>query len=151
MNNVLYLGSKSKTRHQLLQEAQIDFRVVDQDADESECEVFLSMQKTVEAIALYKMQHVILPVGKQRGDICFVLTADTLTQHPDGSLGGKPKNRAEAVQLIKLKTGIMRGGSAFCLDKRVWATIPGKLSKEYKGMHKPNMNFICRINGSIFI
>ncbi|MFC1842649.1 Maf family protein [Candidatus Dependentiae bacterium] len=120
MEQILYVGSKSQARHQLLQDAQIKFIVVPQDADETLCAVGSSLQETVEAIALYKMEHVQLPGGKKEGDTCFVLTADTLTQHKDGSLAGKPKNRADAIEMIKQARGKARVGTAFSLDKRVW-------------------------------
>jgi len=120
MEHKLYVGSKSQARHQLLKDAQIDFVIVNQDADESLCEIGSSLQETVENIARFKMEHVVLPEGKE-GDTCFVLTADTLSQHNDGSLAGKPKNRTDAIDMIKkASSGKARVGTAFCLDRRVY-------------------------------
>ena len=115
----IYLGSKSQSRQRLLKEAQIPFIQVDCSEDESKCEWGLTLQESVEKIALYKMEHVMLPEGKE-GDTCFVLTADSLTLNPDGSLSGKPVNRADAIEKIKSSRGLATGGSAFCLDKRVY-------------------------------
>jgi len=119
MENVLYLGSKSQARHQLLKEAQIPFVLVDQIADESLCEWAVSLRETVEKIALYKMEHVVLPEAKE-GDVCFVLTADSLSAHADGSINGKPKDRADAIEKIKAARLGARVGTAFCLDKKVF-------------------------------
>lgn len=119
MKNILYLGSKSQARQQLLKDAQIPFTLVEQNADESKCEIPSSLKESVENIALYKMEHVVLPAGKE-GDTCFVLTADTLTQHNDGSISGKPKDRADSISMIKAACGGARVGTAFCLDRRVY-------------------------------
>ncbi len=119
-NYTLYFGSKSQPRRTLLEEAQIPFIVVDQDADESQCDWGLPLQQLVLSIALYKMQHVILPDGKYEGDICFVLTADTMSHDKTGKIHGKPIDRDDAISKIKAA----RDGSflctAFCLDKKIW-------------------------------
>jgi len=116
--NILLLGSSSVSRQQLLTQAKIPFTVISQSADESQCDWGLALPQLVERIALYKMNHVMLPVGTE-GERCFVLTADTLTQDADGTIQGKPVDRADAVDKIKKA----RAGSvlftSFCLDKRV--------------------------------
>jgi len=132
MENILYLGSKSQARKQLLEDAQIKFIIVPQDADESQCELSCSLRESVEVIALYKMEHVILPEGNE-GDTCFVLTADTLTENNDGSLSGKPKNRFDAIEMIKAARGGARVGTAFCVDRRVWRTDHWKVFKRVQG------------------
>lgn len=119
MNNILYLGSKSHARKTLLQDAQIPFVTVDQDADETQCDWNLPLQQIVEHIALYKMEHVILPIGN-KGAICFVLTADTLTCSQDGIIHGKPVDRADAIAKIKASAQGSRVGTAFCLDRKIW-------------------------------
>lgn len=117
--NTLYFGSKSKPRRILLEEAHIPFVVVDQDADEAQCDWNLSLPQLVLSIALYKMQHVILPEGKE-GEICFVLTADTMSHDKTGKIHGKPVDRDDAIAKIKAA----REGSflctAFCLDRKIW-------------------------------
>lgn len=119
MQNIVYLGSKSQARHQLLKDAQIDFVLVGQDADESKCELFECLRKTVEQIALYKMEHVVLSDGHE-GEVRFVLTADTLTQNKDGSLSGKPIDRVHAISMIRSARAGAVVGTAFCLDKKIW-------------------------------
>lgn len=118
--NILLLGSSSVSRQQLLTQAKIPFTVVSQSADESRCDWGLALPQLVERIALHKMDHVQLPAGTVAGEFCFVLTADTLTQAADGTIEGKPVDRADAIEKIKRA----RAGSvlftSFCLDKRVW-------------------------------
>lgn len=118
--HILYFGSKSKPRRMLLEEAQIPFIVVDQSADETHCDWGLPLPQLVLSIALYKMQHVLLPDGKHEGDICFALTADTMSHDTTGRIHGKPVDRDDAIAKIKAA----RDGSflctAFCLDRKVW-------------------------------
>jgi septum formation protein len=116
----LYFGSKSEPRKMLLEEAQIPFIIVSQNADESQCDWGLPLPQLVLNIALYKMQHVLLPVGNHEGDICFVLTADTMSHDKTGKIHGKPVDRADAITKIRAT----RDGSflctAFCLDRKIW-------------------------------
>lgn len=122
MENILYLGSKSQARHQLLKDAQINFVIVNQDADEAQCPILPSLKETVEIIARYKMDHVVLPdLIESEIAIRYVLTADTLTQNYDGSLAGKPKDKQEAIEMIKKARFGATVGTAFCLDKKVWS------------------------------
>ena len=118
--NILYFGSKSQPRKMLLEEAKIPFIVVEQDANETHCDWSLPLAQLVLSIALYKMQHVILPAGKTEGEICFVLTADTMSHDKTGKIHGKPIDREDAIAKIKAA----RQGSflctAFCLDKKIW-------------------------------
>lgn len=118
--NVLFFGSKSQSRRMLLEESQIPFIVVDQNADESQCDWGIPLPQLVLNIAIYKMQHVILPSGTYEGKICYVLTADTMSHDKTGTIHGKPIDRADAIAKIKAA----REGSflctAFCLDKKVW-------------------------------
>jgi len=120
MKNILLLGSKSYSRKLLLDYACIPYQVVEQEADESQCDWGLAMQKVVENIALYKMEHVIMPQGTKEGEVAFVLTADTLSQERDGTISGKPVDAQDAIDKIRRARGGMRTGTAFCLDKRVW-------------------------------
>lgn len=115
----LYLASKSLSRQKLLSEAQIPFVVVSQNADEAQCDWGLSLERVVLSIARYKMAHAIIPAGKE-GDICFVLTADTLSQDLDGTINGKPADRAQAVAMIKRAREGSRLATAFCLDRKVY-------------------------------
>jgi len=120
MNNILYLGSQSRSRQQLLADAQIPFIVVEQNADEAQCELLTTLQDLVERIALHKMEHVVLPAAKEEGSIYYVLTADTLSQVSSGKIEGKPRDRADAIAKIKSARSGVQLGTAFCLDKKVY-------------------------------
>lgn len=119
MSNILLLGSKSASRQRLLQEAKIPYKVIDQDADESKCDWALPLPQVVETIARYKMEHAIVPPGTE-GEVCFVLTADTLSQDMHGEINGKPVDRADAIAKIKKARGGSQLCTAFCLDRRVF-------------------------------
>ena len=120
MKNILLLGSKSESRRTLLDNAKIPYQVVSQDADETQCDWGLPLQKVVESIALFKMEHVIMPAGKE-GDSCFVLTADTLSQDCNGNIHGKPADGDDAIRMLRAAAaGRNSCGTAFCLDKKIY-------------------------------
>lgn len=119
MKHTLLLGSKSPSRQMLLNEARIPFTLVEQDADETKCDWGLALPQIVTDIACHKMEHVQLPIGQQ-DSICFVLTADTLSQDKDGMVQGKPVDRTDAIAKIKVARTGSRLCTAFCLDKKVW-------------------------------
>lgn len=120
MKNILYLGSKSRSRQRLLNEASIQFKVVEQSADETLCDWNKPLRQLVELIALYKMEHVIIPDGKKENDYCFVLTADTLGIDYQGNICGKPIDKEDAIKKIKAYRYGAETGTAFCLEKRIW-------------------------------
>lgn len=117
MKNILHLASQSYSRQQLLKESEIPFTLLAQDADESACDWTLPLDKLVASISLYKMNHAILPEGKE-GDVLFVLTGDTLSQDANGVIQGKPVDREDAIAKIKQARGGTKLCSAFCLDKK---------------------------------
>ena len=92
--HTLLLGSKSPSRQMLLNDAQIPFTLVGQDADERQCGWAMPLTQLVATIARHKMEHVVLPAGGQEGAVCFVMTADTLSQDMDGTIHGKPDDKA---------------------------------------------------------
>ncbi len=141
MKNVLLLGSTSQSRQQLLKEAQIPFQLVEQRADESQCDWGLPLQQLVEQIALHKMDHVILPAGKE-GEHCFVLTADTLSQDKEGTVQGKPADHADAVAKIKAARDGSRICTSFCLDKRVWRNGSWEIDKHIHRSVSAEYHFI---------
>jgi len=104
----------------LLEEAQIPFIMVSQDANEAACDWGLPLPQLVLSIALYKMQHVIVPDGDEEGQVCFVLTADTMSYDKTGKVQAKPIDRDDAIAKIRAA----RDGSflctAYCLDKKIW-------------------------------
>lgn len=116
--SILYVGTKSASRRMLLDQAQIPYILVPQDADETVCQLSDNLQERVTAIALQKMEHVILP-PVQEGAYCFVLTADTLSQDSQGVITGKPENKEDAIAMIKAARGGMYTGTTFCLDRKI--------------------------------
>lgn len=115
----LFLASSSPSRQKLLTDARIPYTLAGQSADESQCDWNLPLPQVVESIALHKMDHVLLPEGKE-GQHCLVLTADTLSQDTYGTLTGKPTSYHEAATMIKAARNGMKTGTAFCLDRKVW-------------------------------
>lgn len=118
-SNTLLLASSSASRQQLLRDAHIPFTLVTQTADETECDWNLPLPQVVANIARYKMAHVQLPAGVE-GEICYVVTADTLSEDSKGTLSGKPKDLADAIQQIKIARDGMCTGTAFCLDRKIY-------------------------------
>jgi septum formation protein len=119
MENILYIGTSSASRQQLLKEAEIPFEIVEQSADERACDWGMPLPDLLKTIAVAKMDHVILQQARE-GEVRFVLTADTMSTDADGVVHGKPASRADAI--AKIKT-LRRGGvvaTAFCLDKKIW-------------------------------
>lgn len=127
--NILLLASKSPSRQILLREAQIPFTLIGQDADETQCGWGLPLPRLVQEIALYKMNHVILPAGNNEGDVCFVLTADTMSQDKQGIIHGKPVDRDDAIAKIKAARQGSYLCTAFCLDRSVWRDGVWKLEQ----------------------
>ena len=119
MNKKLYLGSQSHSRQELLKTAGFEFEVVYQDADEQACDWGLPLQKLLESIAIQKMQHLILPDGKD-GDSCFVITADTMGMDVEGNISGKPLDRAEAIEKLKSYRAGAQAGTGMCIDRKKW-------------------------------
>lgn len=141
MKNILYLASKSPSRKALLEKAGIDFKILEQDADESQCDWGMPLQKVVESIAEHKMKHVIMPQGAQ-GQIAFVLTADTLGIDTTGTITGKPADMTDAIAKIKAaQNGMNRCGTAFCLEKKVFDAGKWKTEKKIMGYAQASYEF----------
>ncbi|TET06314.1 hypothetical protein E3J79_02345, partial [Candidatus Dependentiae bacterium] len=86
---------------------------------EGSCNWGLPLVKLVEQIAIYKMDHVKLPSGRD-GQCYFVLTADTLCQDADGTIQGKPIDLADAIAKIKSARAGSNLATAFCLDRKIY-------------------------------
>ena len=133
MKHTLYLASKSPSRKNLLHKAGIPFIIVEQDADERQCDWNQDLQKVVESIAVHKMNHIIIPDGIE-GQIAFVLTADTLGIDPTGTIRGKPADKVEAIMMLKLAgQGLNQCGTAFCLDKKIFKNRSWQTQKRVQG------------------
>jgi septum formation protein len=115
----LYLGSSSMSRRRLLKGAGIGYELVAQSADEQKCDWGLPLQKLVESIAVFKMEHVQLPDGHE-GDRCFVLTADTLGVDHKGTICGKPSTIEKAKAMIRSFRYGARTGTGVCIDRRIF-------------------------------
>jgi septum formation protein len=114
----LLLASKSASRKMLLDESRINYQIIEQSADEALCDWSLPIEEVVSSIAVFKMEHAIIPVDYEQ-DHAYVLTADTLDQSLDGTINGKPLNRADAIDKIKRARAGSRLCTAFCLDKKI--------------------------------
>lgn len=119
-NHTLYLASQSASRKELLDAAQIPFVVLPQSADEKACDWNQPLGELVCVIARHKMDNLVLPKKASNQQEIFVLTADTLSQDRDGTLQGKPVDRADArTKIIAARAGSQLA-TAFCLDRYAW-------------------------------
>ncbi|HBR70968.1 TPA: hypothetical protein DIC20_02690 [Candidatus Dependentiae bacterium] len=133
MNNKLYLASQSVQRKRLLQEAGFDFEILDQCADERSCDWGMPMQKLTEHIALLKMNSTIVPTGKNVGEACWVITADSLCVDKHGEIFGQPADHADAIRMVKAIRDGAVAGTAFCIDKRAWNASSWQVEKRFSG------------------
>lgn len=116
----LYLASKSSSRRYLLDVSNIAYQVIAQDADECCADLSRGLEYAVQEIALSKMDHAVIPPVSKKGDMCYVLTADSLVQDADGRICGKPVDIQEAIVMLKNARRGSRVATAFCLDKKIW-------------------------------
>lgn len=119
-NFPLYIASNSASRKSLLQQAQIPFVVIDQDADESTVPTNQPLSHIVMQLAQLKMQHAVVPAGHTEGQICFVLTADTLGQARNGRVLCKPSDRTDAISMLNDARAGTLTATGFCLRRMVW-------------------------------
>jgi septum formation protein len=127
--NKLYLASKSPSRRMLLDEAGIEYIIVRQDADELQCDWTLPIKELTRSIAIYKMEHAVLPTLPEN-EVIHVLTADSLIQDIFGTLHGKPENQADAREKIKK---IRQGGictTSFYLQKKIFKNKKWQVMQE---------------------
>lgn len=101
--NILYLGSQSQPRQELLRLAGIDFKLLTHQSSECVFEPSGDFEKYVIAIACDKMQHLQFPdVASVCEDKIFVLTADTLIKTcKTNQILGKPKDIDDAKIMLK--------------------------------------------------
>jgi septum formation protein len=133
----LYLASSSQARQQLIKDMGISYTVVMQSASEVIENHSGSFKDLLIAIAVQKMDHVVMPQGVE-GDIAFVVTADTLGKSSDGVIRGKPKDTHDASAMIKKSRGMNLCATAFCVDRKkysngIWMTE--KRVQEYVEAH----------------
>jgi len=141
IKHILYLASQSWSRRALLEQAKIPFEVITQDADESQCDWNLPLPQVVKNIALYKMEHAVVPDGIKNGQICFVLTSDTLSQSLDGITHGKPVDKEDAIQKLRESRNGSRLCTAFCIDKKIWQDGSWHMQKQIVRVVKAEYTF----------
>jgi len=92
--NVL-LASNSKRRHELLNQLGVEFKIINQDINES-----FSNKLKSSAITDYlaKKKSSLLVKNLKKNEL--LITSDTIVWHNDKALG-KPKNRTEAFKMIR--------------------------------------------------
>lgn len=120
MRRQLYLASGSLARRTLLEQARIPFTLISHHANEQLCVLEPSLVESVEKLAQFKMNHSILPLVNGQTEL-FVLTADTLTQDISGKIFGKPKDKTDAVHMIRLLRTGSRIATGACL--RVYEAV----------------------------
>ncbi len=121
--DILYLGSQSQSRRKLLEETGFSFKILDHKSDEESVPVRENFYEYVQAIALHKMDCVVLPEhSEQTGDILFVLTADTLVRTKDTHhVFGKPRDREHAKEMLRMyRDELAEIVTGCCLEKKVW-------------------------------
>lgn len=136
----LLLASKSYSRALLLTKACIPFTVIEQDANELQCDWGLPLEQLVLSIADHKMQHAVLPTGTEN-DVIFVLTADTLSQDKNGTIFGKAENYEEAIKTIKALQDGARVSTGFRLDKKVMHNGDWKVLVSHREVVTATCNF----------
>ncbi len=114
-NAPLYLASQSRMRRVLLKQACIPFSLLEQSADEADCDWNEEPLIVASSIARYKMDHVILPTD---GHDCYVITADTICVDSKGAIHGKPVDHADAIKMLKLWREGALVITGFCIDKK---------------------------------
>ncbi len=138
-NHILYIGSSSQSRAQLLASAAIPYAVLSHRSDEAmEYHPGQTLGDYVLSIAQDKIKQLNIPDKLLvTGQSIFFLTADTLAQTTiSRELLGKPKNRDDAYRMLTLlynepalvSTGcvlekrMFDGTSWQLLDQRQWMT-----------------------------
>lgn len=137
-SDVLYLGSQSKSRQNLLNAAKISYKILSHGSQESVSVSSENFDEYVVAIATDKMRHLQLPDTKEVArPYIFVLTADTLVKAIyTGQIIGKPEDTNHAKAILRLiRTQPLQITTGCCLklfervdeswnekDSRVWAT-----------------------------
>ncbi len=97
---VIHLASSSATRQTLLRNAQIDFELLTQTADENiDSMMFANKKSYILAIVAQKLASILFPTAHHEYQLCVVV-ADTILETPRGEILHKPKNFAEAYAMV---------------------------------------------------
>lgn len=120
MSDQIYLASGSKSRQELLRLANLPFVVIAQNANEDQFDRTQGLEQVVRQIAQEKMRCALVPAGQVTGEVCYVLSADTMGTCASGEIFGKPQDQADAIRMLTAFRAGAQTGTAFCLEKRVW-------------------------------
>ncbi len=141
-SHVLYIASNSASRKKLLEQALIPFQAINQNADESLISTNQSLSDIVVNIAMLKMQHAQIPAGKVAGQICFVLTADTLgLTMMNQRVLCKPVDRQDAISMLRDSRQGTLTSTGFCLRKMEWQGGTWSLVQEVIGFDQAESVF----------
>lgn len=121
MSDILFLGSESKKRQELLRDAKIPFRLIKHSSSELETPWTGDFVNYVKGIASHKMESLILPDINIPQEHIFLLTADSLVQIPEtGQILCKPRDIANAKEMLFASYDReVHVVTACCLEKRV--------------------------------
>ena len=100
----IILASKSPRRREILGTVGLDFEIITSEADESSNEI--DPEKKVEILAERKgraVEELILSRGEELTDT-LLIASDTLV-HMDGRVLGKPRDRADAKEMLQSLSG----------------------------------------------
>lgn len=92
----IILASGSPRRKEILKNIGIDFTVVKSDAEEN---VQNGLKPCLTAMSLSLLKAA--DVAKTQGENALVIGADTIVVSPDGEIMGKPKDKDDAIRMLK--------------------------------------------------
>ncbi|MBM3886819.1 hypothetical protein FJ364_02710 [Candidatus Dependentiae bacterium] len=133
-HDILFLGSQSQSRKDLLNEAGIPFLAISHRSSELETVFAGDIACYVMEIAQHKMTSLLLPATHDvnRSSI-LVLTADSVVQHvSSGEILGKPKDKADAMRMLELaRLSEMLIMTGCCVREYVWNHEFWNLQREH--------------------
>ncbi|MBD3231221.1 hypothetical protein GF322_01010 [Candidatus Dependentiae bacterium] len=142
--DILYLGTKSKSRQKLIQIAGIDYKVLEHKSEECGIDIKHGFETYVLSIAQEKMEHLILPKKeKVKRDYIFVLTADTLVRTiKSNQILTKPKDVEDGKKMLKfLCQEPVQVVTACCLEKKKWNVKKWYIDKKIHWSTKTEVEF----------
>ena len=132
---ILHLGSKSRARRELIETAEIDYKILEHKSDECGIDIKHKFEDYVLSIAQEKMDHLEFPTQQEaNSDYIFVLTSDTLVKSTQSEqILCKPKDKDDAKRMLGIlcnePVDVVTG---CCLEKRVWKNGKWEIeAKEY--------------------
>lgn len=123
MRDILYLGSQSPARQQLLRYAGIPFQFIPHRSDENLADTPQHFADHVQMIAQEKMRSLLLPTRDEVGkDYLFALTADSLIKNPrTKEILAKPIDKHDAIRMLTEEgEGCIEVATGVCLERLAW-------------------------------